>query len=461
MAAFNRKTELEQLSQELDRYTNAPSLDGVEGVSRRITALADSEGPYTTDEQQMLERLMVGCSTTEPVWSLLLGMCLWNSGRQTPHDFQNIWDCSRFAGIRSRFSAKDAEAHLAGVATSYGGHRLTLDNWAPFIVRGNALRQLHRYADAESAYLHGLDVCPDNPFLKFRLVDLWLMTYQLDRAKQMLASLRPSFGFALEMLFQIPVPNEVAVSSSQLPALDPGERDYVWVVAADPVYIERYAQGWARSVADTLDKGENSKPLRKPLLHVHVLHPNGATGTDSGTDSRLAACLSAIANLLPTKATQRSLDLSQASPNQRKAVFASERFLFLAEMLTKYQRPILVTDIDVECIQDPSNLFERMEGADIGYTRFTTVRDAWDKYPATALLFKPTEAAIGFCRHLAAMMTVLIQQHPQPWFVDQVALYRMIEEGRSAAKLILLENILTDSESPVACFRTLHGSWSE
>lgn len=459
--ALNRESALNGLAEELDRHTNAPSPVRFEGMTRRITELAASPSGYTLQEQQLLERLMVACSTTEPVWGLLLGMCLWNSGRQTPHDFQNIWDCSRFAGIGSRFSPKDAEAHLAEVATGYGGQRLTPDNWAPFIIRGNALRQLHRYAEAESAYLHGLDVCPDNPLLKFRLVDLWLLTYQLDRAKQMLACLRPRFGYALEMLFQIPVSSELAVSNSQLPSLDPGECDYVWLVAADPVYVERYAQGWARSVADTLGEVASRKLLRQPLLHVHVLHPTGSAQTNAGTDGNLAACLSTIATLLPIKATQRRLDLCQATSNQRKAVFASERFLFLAEMLSKYQRPILVTDIDVECIRDPSSLFDKMGGADIGHTRFTVVRDAWDKYPATALLFMPTEAAIGFCRHLAAMITVLIQQHPQPWFVDQVALYRMIEEGRSDAKLVLLESVLTDSDSPLAYFRTLHGSWSE
>ena len=51
--------------------------------------------------------------------------------------------------------------------------------------------------------------------------------------------------------------------------------------------------------------------------------------------------------------TERTVPLAGATANQRSALFASERFLFLAEMLAKYNKPLLVTDIDVECIKNP------------------------------------------------------------------------------------------------------------
>ena len=165
--------------------------------------------------------------------------------------------------------------------------------------------------------------------------------------------------------------------------------------------------------------------------------------------------------LLPINSTQRTLNLDAATDNQRSAVFASERFVFLAEILAKYNKPMLVSDIDVECLQDPYPLFRKMGDADIGYTRFHTVRDAWDKYPATVLLFKPTQAAIDFCKHLSGMIITLLNNHPHPWFVDQVALFRLIEEGLTPAKFVYLKHILTDTDSPNAYFRILHGSWTK
>ena len=57
------------------------------------------------------------------------------------------------------------------------------------------------------------------------------------------------------------------------------------------------------------------------------------------------------------------------------------------------------------------------------------------------------------------MIITLLNNHPQPWFVDQIALFRLIEEGLTPAKCVCLENILTDTDSPKAYFRILHASW--
>lgn len=318
---------------------------------------------------------------------------------------------------------------------------------APFIIRGNALRQLHRHAEAESAYIEGLEACPEDPFLKFRLVDLWLMTYQHARAEQLLASLRIRYPSALELMFCLPVAENAAGPDNVLPELSADGAELVWLVAADPVYLQRYGLRLAEGIAQRAGNANAGKVK----LHVHgVTEPGKPLPVD---------VLGAMAGLLPLHVTQRELNLVGASPNQRKALFASERFLFLAEMLAKYQRPMLVTDIDVDPLKSPLDLIEQMGDADIAHTRFGTVREAWDRYPATALLFRPTEASIAFCKRLSGMIITLLNSHPNPWFVDQIALFRLIEGGLTPAKLACLELLLTDTDSPRAYFRILHGSW--
>jgi hypothetical protein len=59
------------------------------------------------------------------------------------------------------------------------------------------------------------------------------------------------------------------------------------------------------------------------------------------------------------------------------------------------------------------------------------------------------------------MIITLLNNHPNPWFVDQVALFRLIEGGLTPAKFVYLKQILTDTDSPNAYLRILHGSWTK
>ena len=196
---------LETLITEVKRYAalTERSKADFSSISRALAELnAPAAGypsaPLTPEIQSALEQLMAACVEVEPVWALQAGVRLWASGRQQQHDFFNVWNCARYAGIQSRFSAFTAEQHLAHLPTLYGVDLVHPLNPVPFIIRGNALRQLHRYGEAESAYLEGLSTCPDNPFLKFRLVDLLSQTKGLPlsfpprRAADVLTFPRPS-----------------------------------------------------------------------------------------------------------------------------------------------------------------------------------------------------------------------------------------------------------------------------
>lgn len=450
---------LETLTAQVQRYaalTERPEAD-FSSISRALAELNAPAAGYAAaslapETQSALEQLMVACVNVEPVWALQVGVRLWASGRQQPHDFSNLWNCARYAGIHSRFSAFTPEQHLSHLATLHGADLAHAHNPVPFIVRGNALRQLHRYGEAESAYLEGLSTCPDNPFLKFRLIDMWLMTYQHARANDLLASLRSRYPYALEHLFALPVPETAQAPGDVFTGLDAQGAELVWLVAADPVYIQRYGLRLAQGIATLLNAAPDS-----PRIHLHV---HGIVEAGTPLPMEVLQAMAGISPRLSLHFTQREVNLQGATPNQRKAFFASERFLFLHELLQKYKRPMLVTDIDVDPMQHPAQLVRAVGDGDIGHTRFGTVRDAWDRYPATALVFQPTEAAITFCQRLSATILSLLGQHPEPWFVDQVALFRLIEGGSTPAKLTYLPLILTDGDSPLAYFRILHGSWT-
>ena len=146
---------LETLIAQVQRYaalTERPETD-FSSISR---ALAELNAPtagvasssLASETQSALEQLMVACVNVEPVWALQAGVRLWASGRQQPHDFSNLWNCARYAGIQSRFSAFTAEQHLQHLATLYGTDLVHAENPAPFIIRGALLHKpnLRRHA---------------------------------------------------------------------------------------------------------------------------------------------------------------------------------------------------------------------------------------------------------------------------------------------------------------------------
>ena len=327
---------ISQLESEISRYKNSHVPQSFVTITQGLQQLITDT--FNPSDINALKQLMVSCATAEPTWGLLLGLHLWQLDCTNSADFHNVWNCSRYAGIQSRFSRLNTTEHLVNSTTLYASVNGS-SKAAQYITAGNAYRQQHRYAEAECAYLQGLDVCVDDPFLKFRLVDLWLMTYQHDRAKHMLSSLRSRFPYAVEMLFQHPVTNGAQGPAHQLPDLKAEDANYVWMVAADSIYTERYGERLAHSIATALQTIQKKSQLN---LHVHVVNqPYKSTPVD--VINRMNA-------LLPINSTQRTLNLDVATDNQRSALFASERFIFLAEILAKYNKPMLVSDIDVECL---------------------------------------------------------------------------------------------------------------
>lgn len=377
----------------------------------------------------------------ESTWALLLASQLWRYSCQTITDFENHRQLAQFAGSSKKFSKIPIEEHWALARELIQKY----PNPALYIILGNASRYLHQYAEAENAYLEGIHRYPDDPFLKLRLANLYLATYRIEQAHRLLRILQADYSYAREMLFIAPANQQAQISVESLPDLTAPGAQMVWLVAADPAYIEKYALRWASSVQKHAGQG----------LHLH-LHVIAERNNELSKTTRHQ--LQAIAGLTMT---ERMVDLSGASANQRKALYSSERYLFLAEMLRKYAVPMVVSDIDVECVKDPRELLTRMGESDLGYTHFRNTIEAWERYAATALIIKPTQASMNFFRKMADLLVTAINTHPQPWFIDQIALFRLIEEFPTGLRTAYLEHILTESNPPskTGYFKILHASW--
>lgn len=428
---------LDQLS-ELSRSDNAgASHAAVYGLLAQLHR--SLEAGHEADRARA-RQLMFDFHDVECGWSLFLGSALWRNVGGGPAEFTNIWNFARFSGTPGKTSRLDPAVHLAIASSALGGS----SSAARYILIGNLLRLSHRYGAAEDSYLEGIARNPGDPFLKFRLADLYLATYRAAQAEALLRQLKANYPYAREMMFLDPP--TLPAMPTMFGELACGVVPLVCMVAADPVYVDRYAARYASSL-----RTQASAPVH---LHLHVISDSAAPPDDE-IFTRVGPALQGAT------LTHRALQFGQANDNWRKAVYACERFLILAELLEKYQRPVLVSDIDVVVQRDPLALLAALDGYDLGYTTFRNTNEAWERYAATVLLVQPSARAIDFFRRAVSLVLGILRSHPQPWFVDQIVLFRLIEAAYADCRVRYLENILGEIDTPgnTAWFGILHGSW--
>lgn len=424
------------------QYKDAAQAETFEKALLLLSAASCAGMKIPSPGDAEVQKLFFDTAYFQPTWGYLLASLLWRNGARSPNEFLNIWNCSLQAGFHNRYCKIPTAALVPMLEKVRAGFPCA----AAYLVLGNAVRQMHGYSRAEDIYLEGCYRFPDDPFLKLRLVDLYLATYRLQQARQLLLQLQPLYPFAREMMFVVQADDRLPDLPPQFDSLSGGDKKAVCFVAADPGYMDKYAAAYAESIARC--SGQDIH------CHFHV-----ARAPDTPTTPETVARLKQLVPSLTI--TERVYNLAALHRNRRMALFASERFLVLAEILEKYRKPIIVSDIDVEFLRNPCELLGMMDQGDIGWTNFRNTTEAWERYAATVLAVHPTEEAILFFRRMGKLIWKVLNEHAQPWFVDQIGLFRMMEEFGSTAHPVFLPNILTDSEPPAAgafC-RILHASW--
>lgn len=404
-------------------------------------------------------RFLITKARREPIWALCAALHIWRAS-DTSDNFQNAWECARFAATRSRYTPLDATQYLAAL------NRLQPDECsAPWIslLKGNALRQLARVHEAEEHYRRAASDAFLAPFAQFRLIDLWLEQGRIDQASALLEALRPRFPYALEMMFTTPVQDILPLAvdslrqeattqsptSSSEPLLRPPTDRLLWLVACDPAYLSRYGLALVESLKSA---GTQKHPTDVTVsLHVHVV-------SDAQSPSPIEL-LRAMNRVYPIQVTRRTYDMAGWNDSQKRALYACERFILLPDLLGQHACPILVTDVDMCCQRCPSELLGDLANNDVLMTRFGIVREAWDQFAATLMLVNATPAAHAFAARLRTLIVSLLQQHPNPWFADQVALYRLIQVEAASAQIHAVDGLISDDAHAECLFTTLHASW--
>ena len=197
----------------------------------------------------------------------------------------------------------------------------------------------------------------------------------------------------------------------------------IYFVAGDLNYCRFFAKHLASQLG--------SLALGTVHLHIHGI----ITGEDDPGHSDAAWRL--IENSLegvsmPLTLTRRNLNRDGLTDNQRRSIYAIERFRMLPEIITLYERPVIVADMDQLPLFNPSDMLG--EGFDVGLMwNEALVLDVTSCASSALSIFMDTPEALEFANTLSTYFDYAISEPRRlHWKLDQAGLVIAKYRDRSA-----------------------------
>ncbi|HEY8571004.1 hypothetical protein [Phenylobacterium sp.] len=190
----------------------------------------------------------------------------------------------------------------------------------------------------------------------------------------------------------------------------------VFFAAADAHYVELYARWYVLSLLKFCDV-----PF---MVVVHVIGGaaslKAAAKTVGIQDDRLVFCGDSFdASAVATKAYDAP---PKGQAEKPIAHFQCVRFQRLGELLTRLERPVFVSDIDLLLQRGVADLLDRHAAADLVLNENELSWNAGSRITANLLLLKPTGNAQAFLRFLRAYLDDKLGRPEVTRWIDQVAL---------------------------------------
>lgn len=197
----------------------------------------------------------------------------------------------------------------------------------------------------------------------------------------------------------------------------------VAVVAGNALYINRFLENYARSIAE---KGLGSFSG----MHVHWVKEKNES-SDS-IDLTVNKAKLAFPSLNVTfEQVEDVLD--------KKSYFAQSRFLVARRLNEHYHLPLLITDLDFQLGQDPSDAIKKLSFIDVSFLQHKSKSAQW-AFPwlrsmAGSVWVNDTDAAREFFRLMEVGFSSCYNPHWFNWGVDQNLLTSVLEYSRTTFHL--------------------------
>ncbi|HHJ1299045.1 MULTISPECIES: hypothetical protein [Pseudomonas] len=197
----------------------------------------------------------------------------------------------------------------------------------------------------------------------------------------------------------------------------------VAVVAGNALYINRFLENYARSIAE---KGSGS------FGGIHVHWVKEKTEAPGFIDVALMK-----SRLFCTELNVTFEEVDEVL--DKKSYFAQSRFLVARRLSEHYRQPLLITDLDFQLSQDPSDAFKKLSFIDVSFLQHK-IKSAqwafpWLRSMAGSVWVNNTEAGREFFRLMELGFASCYNAHWFNWGVDQNLLTSVLEYSRTKSHL--------------------------
>ncbi|MFG0851054.1 hypothetical protein ACF8R4_11080 [Pseudomonas sp. FYR_2] len=197
----------------------------------------------------------------------------------------------------------------------------------------------------------------------------------------------------------------------------------VAVVAGNALYINRFLENYARSIAE---KGSGVFGG----IHVHWVKER------SEALDFIDTALTKSRGFCPElNVTYEEID----EVLDKKSYFAQSRFLVARRLIENYRLPLLITDLDFQLNQNPSGAINKLSFIDVSFLQHNKTSAQW-AFPwlrsmAGSVWVNNTDAAREFFRLMELGFASCYNPHWFNWGVDQNLLSSVLEYSRTKSQL--------------------------
>lgn len=197
----------------------------------------------------------------------------------------------------------------------------------------------------------------------------------------------------------------------------------VAVIAGNALYINRFLENYTRSITE---KGSGAFGG----IHVHWVKEKS-----EGQDFIDLALKQSRLFCPELNVTFEEID----EVLDKKSYFAQSRFLVARRLSEHYGQPLLITDLDFQLCQDPSDALKKLSFIDVSFLQHK-VKSAqwafpWLRSMAGSVWVNNTEAAREFFRLMELGFASCYNPHWFNWGVDQNLLSTVLEYTRTKSHL--------------------------
>jgi hypothetical protein len=205
------------------------------------------------------------------------------------------------------------------------------------------------------------------------------------------------------------------------PVLDIGSEPLIFA-ACDGGYFDRFGARFLQAVTGL------------GPVHIHVVNPRPGQLAEFQTKADRAVCLS-----------QETV----SDRRRNSQYYACARFFAAVAVMQRYDRDIVMLDIDLEGVANLNTLFKRIEKADIAYFAMPTLMP-WLRHHAAFIHLKCRLEVRTFLQRFANLLSH--QLRDSVWYVDQLCLASVVAAYADAPDDLIIDPLEQADGFPFAHF---------